>query len=109
MRSNFLHTVSRVVLAVGLLAGLVWLGDTLSLYFRIPPREPQGSFQVRKMYAVTKKNGSTEFFFDDPAPETCVNALLPHQGYRPCWWVSRHTQQRVDVCSECSVTPTRNQ
>jgi hypothetical protein len=109
MRSTLVRTASRLALAIGLFAALVWLADTLSLSFRIPPRDPLGSFQVRKMYAVKKKNGSTEFFFDDPAPETCVNALLPHQGYRPCWWVSRHTQPRVDVCSDCSVTPTRDQ
>jgi hypothetical protein len=109
MRSTVLRTLSRLILAVGLLSGLVWLGDTFSLYFRIPARDPHGSFQVRKMYAVKKKNGSTEFFFDDPAPETCVNALLPHQGYRPCWWVARHTRPVVDVCSDCSVTPTRSQ
>ena len=41
--------------------------------------------------------------------ENFVNALLPHQGYRPCWWVARHTQPVVDVCSDCSVTPTRSQ
>jgi hypothetical protein len=108
MLATFLRTVARLVLALGVFAGLVWLADTLSLYFRIPAREPFGTFQVRKMYAVTKKNGSTEYFFGDPAPETCVNALLPHQSYHPCWWVSRHTQPQVNLCTECSVTPTRN-
>ena len=62
MRSTLVRTASRLALAIGLFAALVWLADTLSLSFRIPPRDPLGSFQVRKMYAVKKKNGSTDSF-----------------------------------------------
>ena len=87
---------------------LVWLGDALSLKLRIPQREPRGSVFTRTMYSVKKKNGSTEFFFDDPVRQTCVNSLLPQQGYQPCWWLARHSVRNVDICDGCSVTPTRN-
>lgn len=99
----------RLIVAACVLTGLMWIGDALSLRFRIPAREPLGSVSVRNLYSVKKKNGSTEFFFDDPVLQTCVNSLLPQKGYRPCWWVSRHTVRSVDLCNGCSVTPTRNQ
>lgn len=107
--SRIVAVASRVAAALCLLAASLWLVDSLSLRFLIPARPAHGSFSVRTMYGVKKKNGSTEFFFDDPVQETCVNSLLPHQGHRPCWWVSRHTTRSVDLCDGCSVNPTRNQ
>ena len=43
------------------------------------------------------KNGKTLFTFDPPAPQTCVNAMFPHEGWQPCWYLSRHPDQRTDI------------
>jgi hypothetical protein len=56
-----------------------------------------GSVVVSHYYAVAQKNGKTQFIFDPPAPETCVNALFPHAGAQPCWYLQRHLQQRTDI------------
>ncbi len=84
---------------------LTYAADDLSVRFKIPAnRQSFGSVQVRKVYAVRRKNGSTEFLFDDPAAVTCVNSLVPHQGLSPCWYLQRHTEQREDICDGCDPT-----
>ena len=60
-------------------------------------REAYGSVVVRRTYAVQQKNGKTQFIFNPPTPETCVNALFPHSGMQPCWYLNRHPEQRTDI------------
>lgn len=60
-------------------------------------REPYGSVVVSHYYAVQQKNGKTQFIFDPPAPQTCVNALYPHAGMQPCWYLRRHPEQRTNI------------
>ena len=60
-------------------------------------RQAYGSVLVRSYYAVAQKNGKTEFLFDPPQPSTCVNSLFPHAGYPPCWYLTRHAEQRTDI------------
>lgn len=56
-----------------------------------------GSVTVNHYTAVLQKNGKTTLTFDPPQPWTCVNALFPHQGWLPCWYLSRHPDQRTDI------------
>jgi hypothetical protein len=60
-------------------------------------RNAYGSVMVRHYYAVLQKNGKTTFMFDPPQPWTCVNALFPHAGSLPCWYLKRHPEQRTDI------------
>lgn len=60
-------------------------------------RNPYGSVVVNHYYAVAQKNGKTQLIFDPPGPMTCVNALFPHAGMPPCWYLRRHTDQRTDI------------
>jgi hypothetical protein len=60
-------------------------------------RDPYGSVVVSHYYAVQQKNGKTQFIFDPPAPQTCVNALYPHAGIQPCWYLRRHPEQRTNI------------
>jgi hypothetical protein len=60
-------------------------------------RNAYGSVTVNHYYAVLQKNGKTQFIFDPPHPQTCVNALFPHQGSLPCWYLTRHPDQRTDI------------
>jgi hypothetical protein len=60
-------------------------------------REPYGSVVVSHYYAVQQKNGKTQFIFDPPAAQTCVNALYPHAGMQPCWYLRRHPEQRTNI------------
>lgn len=60
-------------------------------------RQPFGQIIVTTYDAVAQKNGKTEFIFNPPEPQTCVNALFPRQGYQPCWYLQRHTEQRTNI------------
>jgi len=40
-------------------------------------------------YATLRKDGRVEIFWDQPQAEICVRSLLPHAGYRPCWYARR--------------------
>ena len=82
-----------------LLAGVcVYVCDYLALRFRIPNnREQFGSVMVQRSYAVPLKDRKTEYMFDPPAPQACVNSLFPHFGDPPCWYLRRHTRQQINV------------
>jgi len=76
----------------------VYLCDYLALRYRVSNhRDPFGTVNVRPYYAVPKKNGQTEFLFDDPQTEQCVHSLFPHFGDAPCWYASRRTEKRIDM------------
>ena len=60
-------------------------------------RNAYGSVTVNHYYAVLQKNGKTQFIFDPPQAQTCLNALFPHAGGLPCWYLRRHPEQRTDI------------
>jgi len=82
----------RLVLATAALLVLIYLADGLVLHFR---HEPFGSVVVSRYDAIPEKNGKTEFVFEQPTTQPCVHALFPHSGYPTCWYLSRHTEQRI--------------
>lgn len=86
-----------VVLVVGV--AILAFGIDLAV-FRVRAatnRDPYGSVLVTHYYAVAQKNGKTQFIFEPPADESCVNALFPHSGQMPCWYLSRHPEQRTEI------------
>jgi hypothetical protein len=90
--------IVRVVLALGLLAALVYAGDYLLVRFKIPKgREPFSSVIIQPYYAIHQKNGKTEYDYAQPQNQVCVQSLFPHFGYDPCWYVKRHTDKRIDI------------
>ena len=87
-------TILSVIAAAALAYGL----DYAALRVRAATnRDAYGSVTVNHYYAVLQKNGKTQFIFDPPRPQTCVNALFPHEGWLPCWYLSRHPDQRTDI------------
>jgi hypothetical protein len=70
------------------------------LIFRIrvaANRNAYGSVPVNHYYAVLQKNGKTQFIFDPVQNWNCVNALFPHSGSLPCWYLQKHPDQRTDI------------
>ena len=67
------------------------------LYRLSTNRRPFGQITVTTYDAVAQKNGKTEFIFNPPEPQTCANALFPRAGYQPCWYLQRHTEQRINI------------
>ena len=98
LRQKLRQGVIWVVGGGAALIVLAFLIDYGVFRFRVVTgRQAYGSVVVRNYYAVMQKNGKTEFLFDPPAPWTCVNSLFPHAGYPPCWYLSRHPEQRTDL------------
>lgn len=88
----------RGFVALVLTAALLYGGDDLSLRYRIPKnREPFGSVTVQPLYVIHEKNGKVEYQFAPAQDQPCVQSVVPHFGYRPCWYLRRHTEQRIDI------------
>jgi hypothetical protein len=56
-----------------------------------------GAEIVTPYYVIPQKNGKTEFVFQPPELRKCVHSLFPHQGYAPCWYLSRHPEQPIKI------------
>ena len=88
----------RILMAAVLSLLILYVGDYLSLRYRIPKGRPQfGVVKVQRYYAVGLKSGKTEFMFLAPKNQTCVHSLFPHFGDSPCWYLSRKSVQRIDM------------
>ncbi|MGA2921035.1 MAG: hypothetical protein ABSE28_08005 [Candidatus Sulfotelmatobacter sp.] len=64
---------------------------------RVAAHKGFGEVTVTSYDAVQQKNGKTEFLFNLPQQQTCVNSLFPRAGYPPCWYLQRHAEQRTDI------------
>jgi len=90
--------IAFTALACALLAAFSYLTDYGVLRYRVATgRQPFGTVTVYRYYSIAEKNRKTEYVFDRAAPETCVHSLFPHLGYSPCWYLNRHTEQRVEM------------
>jgi hypothetical protein len=97
-RDRVIGSTERALGVGVLLVLLVYAGDYAVLRFRIATnRSPFQTITVHPYYAVPQKNHTTEFLFDQPRDQTCVNALFPHLGNPACWYLTRHKEQRIDL------------
>lgn len=88
----------RVAGAGVILALLTYVGDYLSVRYKIPNnRDPFSTVTIQPYYAIHEKNGRTEYDFAQPQSQVCIHSLFPHFGYSPCWYLNRHTQKRIDI------------
>ncbi len=77
---------------------LAYLTDYAVFRYRLATnRQPFRQITVTTYDAVAQKNGKTEFLFNPPEAQTCVNALFPRAGYPPCWYLQHHTEQRTNI------------
>jgi hypothetical protein len=78
-------------------AALIYGGDFALFRIRAAKGNAYGSVMVNHYYAVAQKSGKTQFIFDPPQPQPCANALFPHGGALPCWYLRKHPDQRTDI------------
>jgi hypothetical protein len=87
----------RLLIILAALLLLSYLGDYISIAYRIPNgREQFGSIQVQRLLAVPQKDRKTEYIADPPQAEQCVHSLFPQLGLAPCWYLARHAIQQVN-------------
>ena len=85
-----------IILASALL--VIYIGDYFVIRYKgARKRDPFGSVTVRRYYSIEKKANKTEYVFAGAQDEQCVNSLFSHLGRRPCWYVQRHSEQRVNI------------
>lgn len=80
-------------------AGAILYGfDYLSAKYAIPGRrQVYADVTVSQYYAVKEKGNKIEYMPADSVVERCVYSVFPHFGYRPCWYVMRHTRRAIEV------------
>jgi hypothetical protein len=84
----------RSILTVVTVTALAFVLDYAVFRVRVAAnRNPYGSVVVEHYDAIPQKSGKTQLIFDPPQPQTCVNALFPHAGSPPCWYLRRHPEQ----------------
>jgi hypothetical protein len=94
LRRIFLGTILGLIA----IAAVAFLLDYAIFRLRVATnRSAYGSVRVTQYYAIKQKSGKTEFIFEPPQSQTCVNALFPHSGLLPCWYLNRNPEQRTDI------------
>jgi hypothetical protein len=86
--------LKKVVIGVALGLALLYGGDYAVLRLR---HEPMGTVMVRHYMAIEEKANRVEYVFNGAENESCAHSLFPHMGYIPCWYLSRHAEQRVEI------------
>ena len=91
-----LRKIRKIVLAGGLallsLAALLYVADDLWARYRGRPVE---QMKIGRLYAAINHFNELEYSVGTPVMETCVDALLPHFGYTPCWYLRRHDIRQI--------------
>ena len=102
LRAKIKHFLKRLIViglssATGLMT-LAYGADYAVFRYRVSTnRQPFGQVTVTTYDAVAQKSGKTQFIFNPPEVQTCANALFPREGYPPCWYLQRHSEQRTDI------------
>ena len=95
---RFLQRLAGVtILSAAGLTLVAYTVDYAAFRYRLRANRAYGQVTVTSYDAVQQKNGRTEFLFNPPQAQTCVNSLFPRAGYLPCWYLERHTEQRTDI------------
>jgi hypothetical protein len=86
------------VTVVVLAALLVFYGlDLVSVMAAVPARPRYSTVTINRFYYINEKFNKFSYEPISSVDEQCVNAMFPHFGARPCWYVRRHTSQTIAV------------
>lgn len=87
------------IVAVLIASAIVCYGaDYLFWHYRLATgRNPYGTLTVQFYHAIHEKNGKTEYDFQPPQQETCVNSIFPHGNYPPCWYERKHKEKAIEI------------
>ncbi len=95
----------RYLRVLGTLCGITLIVYLLD-YALLRVRRPEfGSVNVHRFYRIPLKNGKTELQYDGDYTYQCARSLLPHSGLQPCWYLSRHTEEWIDIQSGTPNNP----
>ena len=88
---------TAVVWAVLVIAAF-YIGDLIVLRARAAMHgNAFGTVTVHRFYRIAQKNGRNELDYDGDYVYDCARSIFPHAGDQPCWYLSRHTEQWIDI------------
>ena len=87
--------LKRALLITGLSMVALYAADDLQA--RLRGSKALATVQIFPYYAVPERGNKTEFMPLDPETRTCVNALFPHFGYGPCWYLNGKREERINM------------
>jgi hypothetical protein len=83
----------RLLVALAIAAGALWVGDWAVLRARVAHGTAFGTVQVNQFLATPLKGSKMEYDYMGTVPVTCSRSIFPQQGNSACWWVERHKAQ----------------
>jgi hypothetical protein len=89
---SFTRNLRRLCLALVCLAALLYAVDDLWARHRGRPTE---QVKVDIIYAAENHFNEVEYSVGKQEMQTCLDALMPHFGYKPCWYLRHHTLQQI--------------
>ena len=91
-----MRTIRKIALwtclVLASLTAVIYGVDDLWARFRGRPAE---QIKVGRLYAAVNHFNEVEYSVGTPVVQTCVDALIPHFGDTPCWYLRRHTIQQI--------------
>ncbi|MBB5342418.1 hypothetical protein HDF10_000368 [Edaphobacter lichenicola] len=85
--------VVRLLVALAVAAGALWVGDWAVLRVRVSHGTAYRVVQVNQFLATPLKGSKVEYDYMGAVPVTCSRSIFPQQGNPACWWLERHSSQ----------------
>lgn len=83
-----------ISIALAALIILLYGFDAALVHYRSHPFQ---DVRVDSMYAVNNRWNETEYSAASTGTQRCVEALFPHFGYTPCWYVNSHAMKYIHI------------
>jgi hypothetical protein len=89
-----MNWIQRILILLVATPAAVYLGDLAVVKLR---GTPTSKVTIKQYLAIPQKGNKLQYVPADPDVEECVEALFPHGGDRPCWYVNGHTHRQIDM------------
>jgi hypothetical protein len=86
--------VKRLIIGCAAALAALYIADLAFIHLRADRFD---TVTVIRFYAESLKGNRVDFQPGDSTDVRCVNALFPHFGSPPCWYLRRHREVRIDM------------
>ena len=86
--------LKRIVIGAAAALAALYVGDFAFIHLSANQFD---TVTLTRLYATALKGSKIDFQPGDSTDVQCVNALFPHFGKSPCWYVRRHKEVRIDI------------
>jgi hypothetical protein len=82
--------LGRIAAVLLIATAVVWMVDWSVWRVRVARGGGMGTVQVTWFQVAELKGGKEDFYPDGEGPVSCSQAVFPHGGAKPCWYVVKH-------------------